>query len=724
MENMSLHFDKTVTSWDEAVPLGNGDIGCLIWDSADKLRFSIDKCGIWDCSNPPLKRNNLTFDNLKHLVKFHRMKQIAKRYELCYHETTPTKLPTGKIILDLNENGNVESNLDFLTAQAKLTVNKTELYTFIHATENYGLIKINKTNVKFKIENPEFGDINNPPKKENSDGYEQSLKNLLYEKAKCVNEVENDIEYKYFIQKTNDAYYGIVAGKTQKDNETLIAYTVCFSENDLFVEDGKKTIKNALLKGYEKSFIEHKKWWQIYWDKSSIDIPDSLLQNEWYLNNYLLASCSRKGFYPMPLQGVWTADNGNLPPWKGDYHHDLNTQMSYTSYLKANHLEEGECFIDFLLKLKPKAKEFAKDFFNADGICLPPIMDIKGQALGGWAGYSFAPCNHFWLCQLMARYYFFTKNKEYLPKIYDYFVESGKFLLSILKEKNGFYKLPLSTSPEIHDNRYASFLKPNSNYDLALMRCFCMDMIELSREMSKDEEVQKWQDILNKFEPLAITKDGVLKLSPNEKLRESHRHLAHAMAIYPLKTMEYNGENKRIIDATIKDLEHLGRKNWTGYSIGWMAELYISKGDGENAVKQLHDFYNITCSQNGFHLNGDYKNICPDIDLKYRPFTLEGNFLALDAINDLLLYSEHGKIGLFASIPKSWKNASFNSFLAFGGVLVSAKLEDGKIVKAEFEAKEDCEFEILNSLSHLKCNKNINSFKNIILKKGEKLIFE
>ena len=50
----------------------------------------------------------------------------------------------------------------------------------------------------------------------------------------------------------------------------------------------------------------------------------------------------------MPLQGVWTADDGGLPPWKGDYHHDLNTQMSYWHYLKANHIEEGESFIDFL----------------------------------------------------------------------------------------------------------------------------------------------------------------------------------------------------------------------------------------------------------------------------------------------------------------------------------------------------------------------------------------
>lgn len=69
MNTKLLKFDKTITHWDEAIPLGNGDLGCLIWDESSKLRFSIDKAGIWDCSNPPKNQPDFNYSYLKQLVK-------------------------------------------------------------------------------------------------------------------------------------------------------------------------------------------------------------------------------------------------------------------------------------------------------------------------------------------------------------------------------------------------------------------------------------------------------------------------------------------------------------------------------------------------------------------------------------------------------------------------------------------------------------------------------
>ena len=69
MNTKSLHFNKTITKWDDALPLGNGDIGCLIWNRANKLRFTLDKGGIWDCSDPPENQENFTYDDIKNLVE-------------------------------------------------------------------------------------------------------------------------------------------------------------------------------------------------------------------------------------------------------------------------------------------------------------------------------------------------------------------------------------------------------------------------------------------------------------------------------------------------------------------------------------------------------------------------------------------------------------------------------------------------------------------------------
>lgn len=720
MDTRSLHYNNTITKWDDALPLGNGDIGCLIWNRANKLRFTLDKGGIWDCSDPPENQVNFTYEDMKKLVTEKNEKKLQEKYDDCYNKPTPTKLPAGKIILNLGTRKNIISDLDFNSAEANLKAGDITVKSFVHANENYGMIEINKTGIKLKIDNPKFGKIKKHAIKFSSKGTTQSLKNLKYPDAEFFSEAKSNIEYNYFIQPTNDnRFYGIITAKTEQNGKTLITYTVNMGSDRNFVEESKAVVDDAIKKGYEKAFTEHKIWWKKYWQKSSISIPDKTLEKGWYINNYLLASCSRKHHFPMPLQGVWTADNGSLPPWKGDYHHDLNTQMSYTSYLKANRLEEGESFIDYLLDMADSGRRFAKTFYNTNGLCLPSVMDIEGHALGGWCQYALSPTNQLWLCQIMARYYYFTKDEKYLDRIYSYMTEVGEFLLGILEEKNGVYRLPLSTSPEIHDNSIKAWLTPNTNYDLALMRAFAEDMIQLNEEIGNDSAAAEWQQHLKKFEPLAVDKNGVLMLSPDTSPFTSHRHHSHCMSIYPLKTLEYTTpENKKIIDCTIKDLENHGRSAWVGYSLGWMAELYIAMGEAEKAQKMLQDFFNYTCTKNGFHANGDFKRKM-EFSMKYRLFTLEGNFIATDAIQDMLLYSEHGKIKLFPVVPSNWNDAEFTDFRAYGGLLISAKMENKQISYLKIKAEAECSFVIENNLTHLS-----PTFSNSIhMKKGEELIF-
>ena len=716
----ALHFDKTIKAWDEALPLGNGDLGCLIWDSSEKLRFSIDKGGIWDCSDSPENQEGFNYRNLKKLIKEKRQSEIERLFDDCYCRTTPTKLPAGKIILNLGVCENVVSHLDFLTAQAVLTVGKINVRSFIHANENYGLIEINKKNISYKIENPEFG--TDKDNENGESGITQSLKNLLYDKAEFFEKELDSINFKYFIQHTKDCFYGIVCAAKIIGNKTLIAYTVGMGDDRNFIDACINDVKGAIEKGYDEAFDEHKLWWENYFSKSSISIPDKELQKQWYFNNYLLGSASRKNKYPMPLQGVWTADNGSLPPWKGDYHHDLNTQMTYTSYLKANHLEQGECFIDYLLNLSERGKEFCKKFYGVDGLNLPSVMDIKGYALGGWSQYALSPTNVLWLCQIMARYYFFTRDEEYLHKIYDFMKSVGTMLINLLQEKDGFYELPLSTSPEINNNGLDSWLTPNSNYDLALMHAFMLDFSNICKAAGDDENYELWVERRKKLPDLAVNKNNVLMLSPDMELPESHRHHSHCMSIYPLKLLDYKTESgKRIIDATIKDLEGKGICHWVGYSVTWMAELYIAQGNGEKALKQLHDFFNFYVTDNGFHANGDFKEKT-DMELKYRLFTLEANFIAMDAISDMLLYSENGEIKLFPAVPKAWEDIEFKDFRGYDGISVSAKMENGERTFVKIKASNDCEILILNDLSKL--NSDFKANKAVALKAGEEIVLK
>ena len=85
----------------------------------------------------------------------------------------------------------------------------------------------------------------------------------------------------------------------------------------------------------------HAAWWHDFWAQSAVSIPDLPLQQYYQFARYLYGAGSRQGAPPIPLQGVWTADNGGLPPWKGDYHNDLNTQMTYIAYQGAGQLRLG-----------------------------------------------------------------------------------------------------------------------------------------------------------------------------------------------------------------------------------------------------------------------------------------------------------------------------------------------------------------------------------------------
>ncbi len=195
-------------------------------------------------------------------------------------------------------------------------------------------------------------------------------------------------------------------------------------------------MKKLWKKGYQNNFKTHESWWKKYWKDSGIRLKDKNLEKAWYFNNYLLASASRKNNPPMPLQGLWTADDNTLPPWKGDYHHDLNTQFSYMGYLKANHIEQGESFFDYLISLDDKAKEFAKNFYKAEGACLPTIMDFYGNPIGGWTMYAYSPTSQCWLADLLYRHAKLTGDKEFTKnKAYPYIKNSVDFIISILEEK-------------------------------------------------------------------------------------------------------------------------------------------------------------------------------------------------------------------------------------------------------------------------------------------------
>lgn len=663
--------------WDEGLPLGNGRTGSLVYGSKP-LKITVDRTDLWD-----LRPNEVTLEkgfNFKNLVKLslsgkeEDWKERERLFEdIFMGKPYPSKITAGHIGLWFGISAeNVRYTLDIDSSIVKIYAdNRLIAEVFVFDEPNAGVIRLYE-NAEINLHVPAY--LSGKPECGSGIGDNADKMSLGYPKAKFF---EKD-GFKWYEQNTHTDYsFGIVTYRAGDE----IYYTLATTDDDKdYIGYAEKILTNAAEKGFDKLFDEHKKSRKKYRAKSFVKTGDKLIDETYKKSWYLFKCCSKKGGYPMPLQGVWTADNDCLPPWKGDYHHDTNTELSYQAYLKANRLEEGEAFIDYLWRLKPAYEKFAKEFFGVNGLLLPSCSTLDGKAMGGWAQYSLSPTMTIWAAQSFDEYYLYTGDEKFLKnRAYPFFKKVGQAIKGLLTEKNGKLYLPVSSSPEIFDNARKAYLEPNSNFDLSLLIYLFKTLKRYAEKLG--ENAEEYEEILGKLDDLAIDDSGVVMLDKTQYLPESHRHFSHVMCLYPLHLINYDtDEHKKIYENTIKNLEILGTGYWVGFSFPMSAQIYAMAKNGNAAAERLGQFCKGFVAENGFHLNGDFKHY-GYTQWHYRPFTLESLFGFADALHEMLLQDHQGFIELFPAIPDEWKNGAveFKNLRSRGGLLVSATLKRGEL---------------------------------------------
>ena len=442
--------------------------------------------------------------------------------------------------------------------------------------------------------------------------------------------------------------------------------------------------QEAMTRGINQDYQSHLDFWKSYWAQSSVTLPDPVLQKQYDNEMYKYGSATREDSYPISLQAVWTADNGKLPPWKGDYHHDLNTQLSYWPTYTGNHLKEGLGYLNTLWNQRDVYKEYTRQYFETDGMNVPGVCTLLGVPMGGWIQYSMSQTAGAWLAQHFYLHWKYSMDREFLKdRAYPFLKEVATFLEQIsVVDAQGVRKLTMSSSPEIYDNSINAWFKDMTNYDLALMKFAFGAASELAGELNIPEEAAHWQMLNEQLPELDTDKEGALTFAKGFSYDQSHRHFSHAMAIHPLGLLDWSqGEkSQKIIRATIQKLEDYGPDWWCGYSYSWCGNMKARAFDGEGAADKLRIFAECFCLRNTFHANGDQTKSGKS-KFTYRPFTLEGNFAFASGIQEMLLQSHTGIIRVFPAIPAGWSNVSFDNLRAMGAFLISAEKQNGKITK-------------------------------------------
>lgn len=732
-----LVYTSLAKTWDEGIPLGNGIIGALIWQKQGKLRMSLDNVNLWDLR--PME--NLNTPDYKFSWVYEQWKNnnygaVQGKFDAPYNYLpAPSKIPGAALEFAIEALGPVASTRLSIHDAVSLVKweNGAELRSFVHATDQTGWFK-------FKGVPKNFKPVLIPPtyNLEGEVGAEspvtgQDLRRLKYPKGSIT---KDEKHITYIQQGWGGFNYLADVSWTQKGD----VLEGCWSITADFPGWAKKADASALVQqkikdGYNQSFKTHKKWWKQFWEKSSISIPDSVLEKQWYMEQYKFGAAARDGAPPISLQAVWTADNGKLPPWKGDYHHDLNTQLSYWPAYSGNHLDLENGYLEWLLKYKATFKKYTRDYYESDGLAVPGVTTLTGEPMGGWIQYAFGPTVSGWLSQHFYLHWRYTMDKEFLKeKAYPWIKEVAVFFEEIsVKNSAGMRKLPISASPETHDNSRAAWFSETTNFDLAAIRWTYEKAQELALVLGNKEEAQRWENALKEWPYFAIDENEGLMLAPGHPYAVSHRHFSHLLSFYPLGLIDYakGDEHKTIIDNTIKNLLSKGSGWWTGYSFSWLGNLQARAFDGEAAAKTLRIFSENFCLPNSFHVNGEQHNKGLS-NFKYRPFTLEGNFAFASAIQEMLIQSHSGTVHVFPAIPEAWKNVSFDKLRAEGAFLLSAKKENGAISSINVYAEKggllklknpfgssnlkiDAEFKVENGIITIETEPNqqivIKSFK-------------
>ena len=679
-----LRYDKPAMVWDEAMPLGNGLLGGLVWGDGKPVKISLDRTDLWDLRPvPEFHGKDYTYKTMRVWEKAGRVKELEAMYDNPYNRPAPTKIPAGRIELTFRDGWSaVPASLDLAKAEAKCgnPAGNEFLSVWIHATDPVGFVEIWGSAPTFKLTAPAFAG------QEPGDGKPAismgDLKQLGYPAAKTA----EGADFQSYEQEGWGGFrWAVFLSWKKLDNSDRwqAAWSIATTNEDPNPLALAEKRARAGLQDIETLRASHQAWWRKWWDDTWLEVPNAAVERQWYLDTYKFGAAARRNAPPITLQGPWTADDGKLPPWKGDYHHDLNTQLSYWPCYSGNRLEQGLGYLDWLWGTRENARDWTRRFFEMPGLNVPMTADIQQNQIGGWRQYTHSSTTAAWLAHHFYLHWKYSQDRTFLEqRAYPWLLDCAVFAESVTAERdaNGKRTLPLSSSPEINDNRPNAWFPAITNYDLALFRWLFAATAELADELKSPEQAAHWRAVLDELPGFALGDDGRLLVAPDYPLKDSHRHFSHLMAIHPLGLIDASqGANCQItINAALDELDRLGSSQWCGYSFAWQANLAARNHDGVRAEKALDTFANAFVLRNGFHCNGDQSGKGFS-KMTYRPFTLEGNFAAAAGLQEMLLQSHAGAIEVFPAVPDTWKDARFHRLRAMGAFIVSAEKKDGTV---------------------------------------------